>query len=150
MRLAERNTAPTLVFDEIDTGVGGAVADAMGQRLARLSARAQVLAVTHAPQVAARAQNHYRIAKSDVGVGERVATGVLRLGATERREEIARMLAGAEITNEARAAALSLIEKAERRPDNQDIDACFAVGLGPIKTPTKRRESRRQTTKDPA
>ena len=105
VRLAERGTAPTLVFDEIDTGVGGAVADAMGQRLARLSARAQVLAVTHAPQVAARAQNHYRIAKSDVGAGERVATGVSRLGATERREEIARMLAGAEITHEARAAA---------------------------------------------
>jgi hypothetical protein len=60
------------------------------------------------------------------------------------------MLAGAEITHEARAAALSLIEKAERHPDNPDIDACFAVGLGPIKTRPKRRESRRQTTKDPA
>jgi DNA repair protein RecN (Recombination protein N) len=139
-----------LVFDEIDTGVGGAVADAMGQRLARLSARAQVLAVTHAPQVAARAQNHFRISKSDVGAGERVATGVSRLAATERREEIARMLAGAEITHEARAAALSLIEKAERRPDNPDLDACFAVDLGPIKTKAKRRETRRQTTKDPA
>jgi DNA repair protein RecN (Recombination protein N) len=150
VRLAERGTAPTLVFDEIDTGVGGAVADAMGQRLARLSAGAQVLAVTHAPQVAARAHNHYRIAKSDIGAGERVATGVSRLGATERREEIARMLAGAEITHEARAAALSLIEKAERGQDNPDIDACFAVGLGPIKTRPKRRESRRQTTKDPA
>ena len=79
VRLAERGTAPTLVFDEIDTGVGGAVADAMGQRLARLSARAQVLAVTHAPQVAARAQNHYRIVKSEVGTGERVATRVSRL-----------------------------------------------------------------------
>ncbi len=110
--LAERGTAPTLVFDEIDTGVGGAVADAMGQRLARLSARAQVLAVTHAPQVAARAQNHYRIVKTAVGKGERVATGVALLGAGERREEIARMLAGAEITKEARAAAKSLIEKA--------------------------------------
>ncbi len=110
--LAEQGTAPTLVFDEIDTGVGGAVADAMGQRLARLSARAQVLAVTHAPQVAARAQNHYRIVKSAVGKGERVATSVARLGAGERREEIARMLAGAEITHEARAAAVSLIEKA--------------------------------------
>ena len=98
VRLAERGTAPTLVFDEIDTGVGGAVADAMGQRLARLSARAQVLAVTHAPQVAARAHNHYRIVKSDVGAGERVATRVSRLEAIERREEIARMLAGAEIT----------------------------------------------------
>jgi DNA repair protein RecN (Recombination protein N) len=111
--LADRGTAPTLVFDEIDTGVGGAVADAMGQRLARLSARAQVLAVTHAPQVAARAQNHYRIVKSDVGADERVATRVSRLSAIERREEIARMLAGAEITREARAAAESLIEKAE-------------------------------------
>ncbi len=110
--LAERGTAPTLVFDEIDTGVGGAVADAMGQRLARLAARAQVLAVTHAPQVAARAQSHYRIAKRDVGKGERVATSVSRLAAGERREEIARMLAGAEITREARAAATSLIEKA--------------------------------------
>jgi DNA repair protein RecN (Recombination protein N) len=148
--LAERGTAPTLVFDEIDTGVGGAVADAMGQRLARLSARAQVLAVTHAPQVAARAQNHYRIAKSDVGKGERVATGVSRLGAIERREEIARMLAGAEITEAARAAALSLIEKAERRLDNPDGDACLAVNVGPIKPRAVRRESRRQTTKDPA
>jgi len=110
--LAERGTAPTLVFDEIDTGVGGAVADAMGQRLARLSARAQVLAVTHAPQVAARAQNHFRIVKSAVGKGERVVTGVARLAESERREEIARMLAGAEITQEARAAASSLIEKA--------------------------------------
>jgi DNA repair protein RecN (Recombination protein N) len=111
--LAERGTAPTLVFDEIDTGVGGAVADAMGQRLARLSARAQVLAVTHAPQVAARATNHFRIAKRDVGAGERVATHVSRLAAAERQEEIARMLAGAEVTREARAAAESLIEKAE-------------------------------------
>ena len=109
--LAERDTAPTLVFDEIDTGVGGAVADAIGQRLARLAARAQVLAVTHAPQVAARSQRHFKIAKDEVGAG-RVATRVERLGAAERREEIARMLAGAEITREARAAAKSLIEKA--------------------------------------
>jgi DNA repair protein RecN (Recombination protein N) len=110
--LAERGAAPTLVFDEIDTGVGGAVADAMGQRLARLAQRAQVLAVTHAPQVAARAQSHYRIAKNDVGDGDRMVTCVSRLAAGERREEIARMLAGAEITREARAAAVSLIEKA--------------------------------------
>ena len=110
--LAERGTAPTLVFDEIDTGVGGAVADAMGQRLARLSQRAQVLAVTHAPQVAARAHSHFRIAKSDAVDGDRVVTSVSRLGAGQRREEIARMLAGAEITREARAAAVSLIEKA--------------------------------------
>ena len=110
--LAERDTAPTLVFDEIDTGVGGAVADAIGQRLARLAAKAQVLAVTHAPQVAARSQRHFKIVKDDVGAGERVVTRVIDLGAPERREEIARMLAGAEITREARAAAKSLIEKA--------------------------------------
>jgi DNA repair protein RecN (Recombination protein N) len=112
VRLSERGTAPTLVFDEIDTGVGGAVADAMGQRLARLGARAQVLAVTHAPQVAARAQSHYRIAKRPVAKADRVVTSVTRLGGEERREEVARMLAGAEITHEARAAAVSLIERA--------------------------------------
>lgn len=112
VRLAERGTAPTLVFDEIDAGVGGAVADAMGQRLARLAGQAQVLAVTHAPQVAARATSHYRITKTDVGAGERVVTSVSRLNSGERREEIARMLAGAQITREARAAAASLIEKA--------------------------------------
>jgi DNA repair protein RecN (Recombination protein N) len=110
--LAERGTAPTLVFDEIDTGVGGAVADAIGQRLARLATKAQVLAVTHAPQVAARSQRHFKIVKDAVHDGDRVITRVIDLGAPERREEIARMLAGAEITHEARAAAKSLIEKA--------------------------------------
>ena len=109
--LAERGTAPTLVFDEIDTGVGGAVADAIGQRLSRLAANAQVLAVTHAPQVAARSKTHFKIVKGDVDA-DRVATRVITLSAIERREEIARMLAGAEITREARAAAKSLIEKA--------------------------------------
>jgi DNA repair protein RecN (Recombination protein N) len=110
--LADRGSAPTLVFDEIDTGVGGAVADAIGQRLARLATQAQVLAVTHAPQVAARSTRHFRIAKSEVGRGERVATHVLALDAPARREEIARMLAGATITEEARAAAKRLIENA--------------------------------------
>ena len=110
--LAERGTAPSLVFDEIDTGVGGAVADAIGARLARLAAGAQVLAVTHAPQVAARATSHFKIAKGDVGKGERVATRVSLLDAASRREEIARMLAGAQITSAARAAAKSLIEAA--------------------------------------
>ena len=109
--LAERGTAPTLVFDEIDTGVGGAVADAIGHRLSRLAAHAQVLAVTHAPQVAARSKTHFKIVKGEVDA-DRVATHVITLSATERREEIARMLAGAEITKEARAAAKSLIEKA--------------------------------------
>jgi DNA repair protein RecN (Recombination protein N) len=110
--LADRGSAPTLVFDEIDTGVGGAVADAIGQRLARLAARAQVLAVTHAPQVAARSTSHFKIAKSTVGNGKRVATRVTALDGLERREEIARMLAGATITEEARAAAWRLIEGA--------------------------------------
>jgi DNA repair protein RecN (Recombination protein N) len=107
--LADRGTAPTLVFDEIDTGVGGAVADAIGQRLARLSTRAQVLAVTHAPQVAARALGHFRIAKDLADKGKRVATRVDPLPADARREEIARMLSGATVTDEARAAAGKLL-----------------------------------------
>jgi DNA repair protein RecN (Recombination protein N) len=112
--LADRGSAPTLVFDEIDTGVGGAVADAIGQRLARLAARAQVLAVTHAPQVAARASRHLRISKGAPGKGRdrRVATRVADLAEAERREEIARMLSGAAITDEARAAATRLLEGA--------------------------------------
>jgi DNA repair protein RecN (Recombination protein N) len=105
--LADRGSAPTLVFDEIDTGVGGAVADAIGKRLARLASRVQVLSVTHAPQVAARAGTHYLISKS--GGVDRVTTGVAELGATARQEEIARMLAGATITDEARAAANRLL-----------------------------------------
>lgn len=110
--LADRGSAPTLVFDEIDTGVGGAVADAIGQRLARLSRRAQVLTVTHAPQVAARAGRHLRISKSAparAGKEKRVATSVAVLAEDERREEIARMLSGAAITDEARAAAARLL-----------------------------------------
>jgi DNA repair protein RecN (Recombination protein N) len=107
--LADRGSAPTLVFDEIDTGVGGAVADAIGQRLARLARGAQVLAVTHAPQVAARAAGHFRIAKDAADGGKRVATRVEALDAAARREEVARMLAGATITAEARAAAASLV-----------------------------------------
>jgi DNA repair protein RecN (Recombination protein N) len=110
--LADRGSAPTLVFDEVDTGVGGAVADAIGVRLARLGRRAQVIAVTHAPQVAARANRHYLISKSALDKGKRVATRVAELAADKRREEIARMLAGAEITAEARAAAERLIKAA--------------------------------------
>ncbi len=110
--LADRGSAPTLVFDEIDTGVGGAVADAIGVRLARLADRVQVLAVTHAPQVAARADRHYLISKDALEKGRRVATRVVSLEQDRRREEIARMLAGAEITNEARAAAERLIKQA--------------------------------------
>ncbi|HEY0146706.1 MAG TPA: DNA repair protein RecN [Methylovirgula sp.] len=107
--LADRGSAPTLVFDEIDTGAGGAVADAIGQRLARLAGGIQVLAVTHAPQVAAQAGGHFRITKDAAGEGERVATRVLTLTKAARREEIARMLAGATITAEARAAASRLM-----------------------------------------
>jgi len=110
--LADRGSAPTLVFDEIDTGVGGAVADAIGMRLARLGGQVQVLSVTHAPQVAARADHHYLISKDALDKGKRVATRVAELTAERRREEIARMLAGAEITAEARAAADRLIRAA--------------------------------------
>jgi DNA repair protein RecN (Recombination protein N) len=110
--LADRGSAPTLVFDEIDTGVGGAVADAIGMRLAKLARGVQVLAVTHAPQVAARADHHYLITKGALEKGKRVATRVTELAAERRREEVARMLAGAEITNEARAAAEQLIKAA--------------------------------------
>jgi DNA repair protein RecN (Recombination protein N) len=110
--LADRGSAPTLVFDEIDTGVGGAVADAIGVRLARLANGVQVLAVTHAPQVAARADRHYLISKDALEKGKRVATRVTEVAKERRREEIARMLAGAEITNEARAAAERLIKAA--------------------------------------
>jgi DNA repair protein RecN (Recombination protein N) len=110
--LADRGSAPTLVFDEIDTGVGGAVADAIGARLARLARRVQVMAVTHAPQVAARADRHYLITKDALDKGKRVATRVVEVAAERRREEIARMLAGAVITPEARAAAERLIKAA--------------------------------------
>lgn len=110
--LADRGSAPTLVFDEIDTGVGGAVADAIGLRLARLAADVQVMAVTHAPQVAARAERHFQITKDNLDRGRRVITRVAEVAADLRREEIARMLAGAEITDEARAAAERLIKAA--------------------------------------
>lgn len=123
--LADRGSAPTLVFDEIDTGVGGAVADAIGQRLARLAHRVQVLCVTHAPQVAARARHHLLIAKSSAGESRAeeasaadhdrdapVTTRVATLTPATRREEIARMLAGATVTQEARAAADRLLKAA--------------------------------------
>ncbi|MCK1392737.1 DNA repair protein RecN [Bradyrhizobium sp. 1] len=110
--LSDRGSAPTLVFDEIDTGVGGAVADAIGGRLARLAGKVQVMAVTHAPQVAARADQHLLISKDALDKGKRVATRVNTLAADHRREEIARMLAGAEITAEARAAADRLLKAA--------------------------------------
>ena len=108
--LAEEGGATTMIFDEIDRGVGGAVASAIGDRLHRLAQRTQLLVVTHSPQVAARGAAHLLIAKSHDGTVTR--TGVRALGADERREEIARMLSGATITDEARAQADRLIETA--------------------------------------
>jgi DNA repair protein RecN (Recombination protein N) len=107
--LAQVGSTPCLVFDEVDTGIGGATADAVGERLARLGAAAQVLVVTHAPQVAARADHHWRVEKAVRAGG--AAISVTRLSDGERREEIARMLAGARITEAARAAADSLIRQ---------------------------------------
>ena len=106
--LAEQGGAATMIFDEIDRGVGGAVASAIGDRLSRLAEGAQLLVVTHSPQVAARAGHQWQIAKSSDGLVTR--TGVQRLDDAERREEIARMLSGAEITDEARAQADRLLE----------------------------------------
>jgi DNA repair protein RecN (Recombination protein N) len=108
--LAEAGSAATMIFDEVDRGVGGAVASAIGERLARLAERSQVLVVTHSPQVAARASHHYRIEKSHADGGTR--TTVRKLSAEERREEIARMLSGASITEEARAQASRLLDAA--------------------------------------
>jgi DNA repair protein RecN (Recombination protein N) len=108
--LAEAGSAGTMIFDEVDRGVGGAVASAIGERLARLAQQSQVLVVTHSPQVAARAAHHYRIEKSHGPDGTR--TSVRRLDAAERREEIARMLSGAAVTDEARAQAAKLMEAA--------------------------------------
>jgi DNA repair protein RecN (Recombination protein N) len=111
--LAARGSAPTLVFDEVDAGVGGATAAAVGERLARLGAKVQVLAVTHAPQVAALANEHMLIAKEAVHgpQGEAMTTRVLVLDGERRREEIARMLAGQTVTDEARAAAERLMSR---------------------------------------
>jgi DNA repair protein RecN (Recombination protein N) len=106
--LAGVGGADTLIFDEIDRGVGGAVASAVGDRLARLAGDRQILVVTHSPQVAARGSGHYLIAKASDGTVTR--TGVRALDETERREEIARMLSGAEVTDEARAQAVRLLE----------------------------------------
>jgi DNA repair protein RecN (Recombination protein N) len=105
--MAEVGAAETLIFDEVDAGIGGAVADAVGERLAKLAAKRQVLVVTHAPQVAARAANHYIVAKAGT---KDVKTNVIQIDAKQRREEIARMLSGASITDEARRAADKLLE----------------------------------------
>jgi DNA repair protein RecN (Recombination protein N) len=108
--LAEEGGAAAMIFDEIDRGVGGAVASAIGERLHRLAEGGQVLVVTHSPQVAARGARHLLIEKSHDGLVTR--TSVHALDPTHRREEIARMLSGAEVTDEARAQATRLLEAA--------------------------------------
>ncbi|MCA3560411.1 MAG: DNA repair protein RecN [Aestuariivirga sp.] len=107
--LASKGSAPTLIFDEIDTGVGGAVADAIGARLARLASNLQVLAVTHSPQVAARASQHMLISKMEEVASRRMVTRVQPLSGQSRREEVARMLSGARVTDAARAQADELL-----------------------------------------
>jgi DNA repair protein RecN (Recombination protein N) len=108
--LAEQGGAGTMIFDEIDRGVGGAVASAVGERLHRLAENAQLLVVTHSPQVAARGTRHLLIEKSHAGLVTR--TSVHTLDEDRRREEIARMLSGAQVTDEARAQAVRLLEAA--------------------------------------
>ncbi len=105
--LARVSPVPTLVFDEVDAGIGGATAAAVGDRLGRLAADLQVLVVTHSPQVAAKGHGHWRVSKRSEG--DSVSTTIERLTGDERREEVARMLAGETVTNEARAAAASLM-----------------------------------------
>jgi DNA repair protein RecN (Recombination protein N) len=106
--LSAGSAVPTLVFDEVDAGLGGATAAAVGERLARVAERVQVLVVTHSPQVAARGAAHLRVAKAS-GRG-RAETRVDALDSDARREEIARMLAGETVTEAARAAADALLE----------------------------------------
>ena len=107
LSLIEVEQVPTLIFDEVDSAIGGATANAVGERLARLSERTQVIVVTHSPQVAARGTDHLRVAKTSFG--DDVVTSVVRLNDVDRCEEVARMLSGARVTSEARAAAKRLI-----------------------------------------
>lgn len=106
--LAKADPVPTLIFDEVDSGIGGATAAAVGERLGRLAEGVQVLVITHSPQVAARADHHWTVSKSDGKDG--VTTDVVELADTDRDEEIARMLAGETVTDEARAAARRLLD----------------------------------------
>lgn len=107
--LARHSSVSTIVFDEIDIGVGGAVAAAIGQRLNQLAAHVQVLSITHSPQVAAAGASHFHVTKQDLG--QSVGTKVIVLALEQRLEEIARMLSGSEITSEARAAAQNLLKR---------------------------------------
>ena len=108
-RAAEQGNQPVMIFDEVDQGVGGAVADAVGLRLKALSQTGQVLVVTHSPQVAARGHAHFKVQKAVLDTGE-VRTALEVLAPARRAEELARMLSGAEVTEAARAAAKALLE----------------------------------------
>lgn len=108
LSLADAGSAPTLVFDEVDSGVGGATAAAVGSRLKRLAEGVQVLVVTHSPQVAALGAQHLKVEKHEAG--GRMSTGVAPLSQDQRQEELARMLSGAVVTPEARAAAARLLQ----------------------------------------
>ncbi len=108
--LSRADPVSTLVFDEVDSGIGGATAAAVGERLSALARDIQVLVVTHSPQVAAMGSQHWRVHKAQHSTGQEVTTKVDALSASQRREEIARMLSGATITDEARAAAMQLLD----------------------------------------
>ena len=107
VNLAQSSAAETMIFDEVDTGIGGATAQAVGAKLAKLGESTQVLVVTHSPQVAAQSTTHYKVEKHTEN--NVTITNVYELTATQKREEIARMLSGAQISDEARAAAEVLI-----------------------------------------
>ena len=109
VNLAQNSSQETLIFDEIDTGIGGATAEAVGERLARLGEKVQVMVVTHSPQVAAFSNEHFKVEKNTVE--NQTTTSLKKLDADGKIEEIARMLAGEKITKEARAAAQVLVNK---------------------------------------
>jgi DNA repair protein RecN (Recombination protein N) len=109
VNLARQSSQETLIFDEIDTGIGGATAEAVGERLSRLAKGVQVLVVTHSPQVAAFSDEHFKVEKTTTD--NVTTTSLKKLSAEEKTEEIARMLAGNQITKEARAAAAVLLNK---------------------------------------
>ncbi|MGH7083996.1 MAG: DNA repair protein RecN, partial [Acetobacteraceae bacterium] len=134
--LAGSRNPATLIFDEIDAGIGGAAAAAVGERLARVARETQVLVVTHSPQVAVHGDAHVRITKGSAN--GRAATRAAMLGTAQRQEEIARMLAGARVTDAARAAAGSLLAA-------QGAAGGSARGSagGPVRPPGTRRRSAR-------
>jgi DNA repair protein RecN (Recombination protein N) len=124
-----KNAAPCMIFDEVDSGIGGAVAEIVGRQLRTLGAAGEVLCVTHLPQVAAQAHQHLRVTKITEGQVTRIAVTPLR--GADRIEELARMLGGVEITARARAHALEMLNRAAAVPD-------------PVPTRARRAPARRQ------